>query len=258
MLKICGSIARPFLGILFSCLLLLTSSAAAQENWDFIIAPYIQPPFISGEATLGRIEGVDLEVTPSDILDAFSRGGMLQVEAHHGSGFGLVLNYGFMKLKDSVSGPAQRIDIAGDISQAVMEGFLSYREKTADYTLDLYAGARWWDIEVKFSASSQIDELEVKREASWIDPVVGLRFIPILSDNWKLLLQGDIGGFNVSSDSSYSASAGLIWDIADSTAISLLYKALWVDYERGEPGTAQRFVYDTVTHGPILGVIFKF
>ena len=36
------------------------------------------------------------------------------------------------------------------------------------------------------------------------------------------------------------------------------YKALWVDYENGTPGSPDFFQYDTVTHGPLLGIIYKF
>ena len=36
------------------------------------------------------------------------------------------------------------------------------------------------------------------------------------------------------------------------------YKATWVDYENGTPGQAGYFAYDTVTYGPLMGVIFNF
>jgi hypothetical protein len=36
------------------------------------------------------------------------------------------------------------------------------------------------------------------------------------------------------------------------------YKALIVDYENDEIGTADYLLYDTTTHGPVLGFVFRF
>jgi hypothetical protein len=36
------------------------------------------------------------------------------------------------------------------------------------------------------------------------------------------------------------------------------FKALWVGYEDGTPGQPGYFNYDTLTRGPLLGVIFAF
>jgi hypothetical protein len=45
----------------------------------------------------------------------------------------------------------------------------------------------------------------------------------------------------------------------ESILLDLKYRALWVDYEndgtKGQPGY---FEYDTVTHGSLIGFIFKF
>ncbi len=67
-----------------------------------------------------------------------------------------------------------------------------------------------------------------------------------------------IGGFGVASDFSWNTMAGVIWDKGGSWSIALLYRLLDVDYETGTRGTPSRFVYDTLTQGPILGVAFRF
>ncbi len=43
-----------------------------------------------------------------------------------------------------------------------------------------------------------------------------------------------------------------------SIELDLQYKALAVDYETGTPGQKGYFMYDTITHGPIIGLVFKF
>lgn len=40
--------------------------------------------------------------------------------------------------------------------------------------------------------------------------------------------------------------------------IDVTYKGTWVDYEEGTQGTSDYFAYDTLTHGLILGLNFKF
>jgi len=59
-------------------------------------------------------------------------------------------------------------------------------------------------------------------------------------------------------DITYATSAGIIYTINDLLDVDVKYKATWVDYEEGTLGTRDHFVYDTVTHGLIFGLNFKF
>ncbi|WKZ56700.1 MAG: hypothetical protein QY326_08195 [Bdellovibrionota bacterium] len=254
--------SRAVLCAVWSALVLgvsgLFSEPAGAEEWKFAVAPYVQIPWISGDASIGRIEEAAVDVGPDDILDTFSMGAMLQVEAQHSSGVGVILNYAFMDLSDSVSGPRDYVSADGDIYQGVLEGFASYTWNLETSELSLYGGARWYQINIDLSVDALERELDGDRDEGWVDPVIGLRFIPRLSDEWRLLLQGDVGGFDVSSDSSFVASGGFLWDVGESWSLVLLYKALWVDYGAANPGDSDRFLYDTVTHGPLLGAVFRF
>jgi hypothetical protein len=40
--------------------------------------------------------------------------------------------------------------------------------------------------------------------------------------------------------------------------LDLKYKATWVDYDEGQQGQVDYFAYDTVTHGVVIGLMFKF
>lgn len=234
------------------------SISSQADDWKFIVAPYGQLPFISGDTSLGRVEDAEVDVSPSDILDTLELAGMLQVEALHSSGFGASLNYGFMKLGDSFSGPAGYTKFDGDLFQGVLEGYLSYRLTYENSTLDFYTGARWWDLDIELSAENALGKVGIDRDPNWVDPVIGIRFAPTISDDWRLLLQGDIGGFDVSSDSSYNLMGGVLWDAGETFSVALLYRTLWVDYNKGSPGETNRFTYDTLTHGPLLGLVLRF
>jgi hypothetical protein len=178
---------------------------------------------------------------------------MIQVEAHHVSGFGLSMAYNFMDLSGGVSAPGgNRLD--ADVYKGIFEGFGNYRIATKKGPLDVYGGIRWWDMDVELEANGL---KVVENKADWVDPVVGVRWIPQLADKWHLILKGDIGGFGVSSDFTWNLQGGLMWDATDYLSLVFQYRALSVDYSTGTVGTPDRFAYNTITHGPLFGLAFR-
>lgn len=236
----------------------ITPGRAQAEDWAFVVAPYLLVPSITGDASLGRIDGADVDVSGSDILKALELGAMVQLEARHTTGYGAMLNYAFMKLGQDLSGPLGYTDIDTDLFQGMLEGFATYRVEYAGGSIDLYGGMRWWDIKLDLDANTPIGSASYSRDEGWVDPVIGARWAPQLRESWRLLLQGDVGGFGAASDFSWCAQAGILWDATPSTSMALLYKALGVDYQTGERGTNSFFEYDTITQGPLLGLVFRF
>jgi hypothetical protein len=82
--------------------------------------------------------------------------------------------------------------------------------------------------------------------------------MPQIADNWHVILKGDIGGFGIESDFTWNLQGGLMWDATDYLSLVLQYRAVSVDYSTGTVGTPDRFAYDTITHGPLLGLAFQF
>ena len=64
--------------------------------------------------------------------------------------------------------------------------------------------------------------------------------------------------FVVASEFTSSIAAGFQYKFKEKWAVDLRYKALWVDFEDGTPNTPGSFAYDTVTHGPLIGIIYRF
>ncbi len=245
-----------FIASLFTSLLFLHSAHA--DDWDFVVAPYGVLPNISGDASLGRIEGADVDVDAGDILESLNVGAMLQVEARHTeSNFGIMFNYAFMDLSNNASGPLGFTDVDADIFQGTLEGFYTYRAHFEKSTLDTYVGARWWDINLDVDANTPIGSRSYSRDQDWVDPVMGLRWAANIADSWRLLLQGDIGGFGAASDFSWNTQVGFLWDASESFSLALLYKAISVDYQSGVRGTKDFFEYDTITQGPLIGLVFR-
>ena len=231
--------------------------SARADDWNFVIAPYALLPSISGDASIGRVDGVDVDVSTGDILNSLDLGAMIQLEARHKSNFGGMVNYAFMDLGQNVDGPLGFSNVQADIFQGLLEGYATYRLPFDTSTLDVYGGVRWWDIHMNVDATTPLGNPSYSRHEGWVDPVIGARWMPRIASEWRLLLQGDVGGFDLASHFSWCAQGGVLWDASESTSFTLLYKALSVDYETGSRGTSSYFQYDTITQGPLLGVVFR-
>lgn len=115
-------------------------------------------------------------------------------------------------------------------------------------------GVRWWDIDVELKANGT---KLVENKPDWVDPVVGAPWTPAISKKWNMILKADVGGFGVSSDFTWNMQGGFSWDATDYLTLVLQYRALSVDYSTGTTGTPNRFTYDTITHGPLIGLAFR-
>jgi opacity protein-like surface antigen len=142
----------------------------------------------------------------------------------------------------------------------VFEALLVRQSQSGNSQLEYLAGVRWWDNDIDVAVDPAVfpgtATVEIKED--WIDLVLGIRWSKSINDNWTINLRGDIGGLGVESDFTSTISAGFHYDLTDSVDLDLQYKATWVDFETGSSGEPGYFQYDTLTHGPLIGVIFNF
>ncbi|MFM1848038.1 MAG: hypothetical protein RL417_1512 [Pseudomonadota bacterium] len=246
------------LSVTFLLIALLAPSGLVAQDWSYVVAPYGLLPSISGDAAVGRIDDAEVELDAGDVLESLEFGAMLQVEARHKSGYGGSLNYAFMNLGQNAEGPLGFTDFDADIFQGLLEGYGTYRFELEGGTLDAYAGVRWWDIGIDVDGTTPRGSRSLDRDEDWVDPVVGLRWLPRIADKWRLFLQGDVGGFDIASHFTWHAQAGAMWDCGESWSLLLLYKIMSVDYETGTKNTPSYFSYDTITQGPLIGAVFRF
>ena len=87
---------------------------------------------------------------------------------------------------------------------------------------------------------------------------MGVRWIIPLNEKWNFMVRGDVGGLGLEADFTASLFANVRYAMTESWLLDLGYKAIWVDYETGTEGQPGYFSYDTVTHGLLLGVVYKF
>jgi len=225
--------------------------------WAFEFEPYLMLTNIEGDSKFRNLPTSNLEVDFGTILDNLDMAFMGHFEAHHQSGWGMWIDYGFMDLSNDIA-VAPSIESL-EVRQGVLEVMGIYRQTLSNGYIEYLAGIRWWDND--FDLSSSLPILNKSRAIDWVDGVVGLRYTHILNENWKLRMHGDIGAGGA--DITYGATAGVIYTINDLLDVDVKYKATWVDYEEGEKGAgtlfnSDYFSYDTVTHGLVLGLNFKF
>lgn len=231
----------------------------ADDSWSFQLEPYIAAVSIEGDAGIGRATGAEVDVDMDAILETLELGGMLHFEMLHKSGWGALIDYSFMDLGADVSGPRDGV-IDAKVRQGVLqlEGF--YRQQLQSSTLDYSLGIRWWDndIDVDVDLARLPGSLEASVEADWVDLFIGARWIKPVNDRWQLIARADVGGAGVESDFTASVILGARYRLKESMLLDLQYKSTWVDFSEGTKGRPGYFSYDTVTHGPLIGLIFEF
>lgn len=240
-------------------LLLYVPGVVQASEWTQEIEVYILASSIEGDAGIGRAEVGDVDVDFSDILEVLKIAGMVHYEIYQESGWGLILDYGFMDLRDDISGP--RDGVADfKVRQAVFQADVMYRVPLADGTLDYLGGIRWWDndLEAQLDPSLLPGSLSADSKEDWVDIFVGARWSQSINNEWSYVLRGDVGGFGLEADFTASISGGFKYMLTETLVLDMQYKATWVDYEDGAEGEPGYFSYNTVTHGPIVGLIYKF
>lgn len=241
-----------------------------EKDWRVVIAGYTWASSISGTAYDDGVES-DIDVPFSDIVDIldYALFGYFEVGYRRWS---FAIDTSFIGLEKSLP---QRGPFLPDfkLDQTILDlrfGYTLYCRnlgfdgwKCCLYprrlTLDAIAGVRYWNVkqtlEVRSAAAPTVDR--VSRE-SWWDPYVGARLRWPFAKRWGASLYGDIGGFGIgaASDLTWEVQALLTFNITRQLYAGLGYRALYVDRVQGS-GNAREGQKST-THGPILGLGFKF
>ncbi len=227
--------------------------------WEFMIAPYFVAANITGTTQVGRLPATDIDVDTGTILENLRFGAMVRAEALYQQKVGAMIDIAYMGLGASADVRAGGGRISVGVDQLIVEGMLFYRVYNSPQTsVDVYAGGRYWDINLDLNAQGTFaGNFDISRGDDWIDPVVGIRAFHMFNDKWSANARGDIGGFGAASDFTWNVQGGIGYHFNKTWSAHMQYKALSVDYDNDKTGT-DSFAYDTITHGPLLGVVARF
>jgi len=258
--------------------------APALPSWTYRFTPYGWLTSLNGtSAVRGRSVKVDASfvdiVKDSDTLVAL----MGDFEARNGP-FALFTDVVWSKigvdgnrvrsrtLAPGVTG-ALATSLSLDIEMAIVEVGGAYEVyRSGPLALDLLGGARYWhqsaDLSLAVTAAVSTADLDVagsrafarSGSVDWLDPMIGARLRYTVAPGHELQLRGDIGGFGVGSDFSWQAIGAYGFELGTYQGITFSgvigYRALYVDYVQGEG--RQRYQFDMLQHGPVLGISAKF
>ena len=252
-------------GMLAMALLTCATASVARaadedpDAWHVTLTPYAWAPGLYGDVTiLGR--DATLDASFLDILEntdtVVGLAGRLEVTRGR---FGVFGDAFYTKTSVQNAGTTG-LDVTARM------WFIDFGAQfrvldTTDYrvpgvTLDVYGGGRYSNLELDLDTAG---DPSLTRSQDWLDPIVGARLGVHFSDHVFLVLGGDIGGFGVGSDFAWSLLGllGYKWQ-AGTVELAVLagYKALGQDYTDGSG--PERFRWDVVMHGPVLGFTVRF
>lgn len=234
----------------------LAAAPAAHAAPEWSVTPYLWIAGFDGTiGTTGGDSGLGDRVTVDfgSLSDNLSMGGfMLNLNWRDGrwSAFG---DWTYAKVESDA--PTQvpnlysRVD--GEIKGNIVQGFVGYDlANQRDMHLDVFAGARFYDLDVKLGLSgAALADRTLQGDAQWVDGVVGARWSTRFAQSWEAYVQGDVGAGG--SDLSWQAIGALGYKFSWGSVIGG-WRYLHVDYEDGP------YRLDAALTGPFIGATFRF
>jgi hypothetical protein len=241
-----GLAVIALLAILGAPALARAQSSGGQDKWQFTLAPYLILPWMDGKtAVKGRELAVDVQ--PDEIFSNLQVGGMGYFEARKAR-WGVGVDLVYMALGSSVDQPPANVDF----NQGVYT-FMGLRQ--LHERVDLVFGARWNVLQGKLAFKGPLQST-FEETKQWVEPIVGLKLQQPLGSRLHFTLEGDIGGFGAGSDFAWQLFPVVGVNVSKRATLAIGYRVLSEDYETGSGN--QRFKYDVITQGIVLGMTFRF
>lgn len=266
-------ILRKLCAITLTCLTATSVSAQSlpalgqsDTDWRYTLGLYaFLPVSTTGTSTVaGRTVPVDLDL--GDVLDLLDFAAAGRVEAWKGD-FGLIFDANYVSITGDGSFP---IPPGSTFSVNVRQKWLgllaayrvadgTYGATSQRYTFDIQGGVRYNSLRqtINLQTPGPITPPTAGGDESWWEPVIGARGMWRLNDKWTTIASIDLGGFGAGgNDLQIGANFGFDYQPWDNTAITFGYRYYSMDFSTTLASGVM--AYDTVQHGPYIGVKFLF
>lgn len=229
----------------------LAQARQESADWRQTVFLYGMGATIDGDAQIGPLQ-VPVDVGMSDFFDSLKFGAMAayRIENDDWSFSGDVT---YMNLGWSKSTQQGRASLGLDTEQ--ITAMATAGRHVAPH-LEALLSLAYFDVSADMRVRLLQQVRTASRDASWVDPLIGLNFEVPVSGQWRYTLRGDIGGFGVGSDLTWHVLTKFTYLQSERFSWYLGYRAIAYDYEDGQGLNYQH--YDLVQHGPGAGVAFRF
>ncbi len=247
--------------------MLLAGAAAAQEaakatpedRWVVSATAYAWATSVDGHAKVGG-QKADVDMQFSDLLEDLTFAGMGSVAARRGR-FGFYVNPFFGRTRSDEGSGRFEARVRSDTTMLGLGGLYRLLDWEAESDssgprgaqLEALAGVRITDLRTEINGRHGLPKFD--DDKTWVDPVIGLQGRLELTERWEAFAEGDIGGFGVGSDITWSWVAGIGYGFelfGHHSFVRAGYRMLYQDYKDGG------FEWDVTYKGPIVGLTTRF
>ena len=173
--------------------------------------------------------------------------------------WGLMTDIFYLELKDTRNGRFYGYPVDLKLENTILGAAATYNvHETERSTFDFTFGLRYNKVDAAIE-SNHFFKNYLSRDMDWIDPVIGFKGAAKLSDRWTFCYLGDVGGFGVGSDLTWTGSVMFDAQVAKHVALDFGYRYQKSDYEKDVEimGYDADYQYDISMSGPFFGVSFN-
>lgn len=237
-----------------------------ETDWRYTLGLYAFLPLsTSGTSTVGgRTVPVDLDL--GDVLNLLDFAAAGRLEAWK-SDWGVIVDASYTSITGDGPFP---VPPGSTFSVNVRQKWLgllaayrvadgTYGANNQRYTFDIQGGVRYNSLRqtVNLQTPGPGTPPTAGGDEKWWEPVIGARGMWRLNDKWTTIASIELGGFGAGgNDLQIGANIGLDYQPWDNTAITFGYRYYSMDYSTTLASGVM--AYDTVQHGPYIGVKFLF
>lgn len=233
---------------------LLSMSAGADDDWYFLLAPYVWFAGAKGELTPAPgISARDVDVSAIEALQDTEASFTLMFQAQkqrHGVLFDVFYSD---VLQESSTDAEFAVRYKAALKNTMVTTGYSYElHNSPQSIINIVGGLRYWQVDTRLTLDLDSPQPQNNHNSeSWVDPVVGVDTKIRLADS-PVYLSGffGVGGATGGADSFYDVSGHIGIPLTDSLIASLGYRLFDVEYDRNA------FVYDIRQEGWVLGLVW--
>ena len=251
-------VARLATGLAIVLCLLLASSLPVKaatgpdpDRWTLGGSVYLWAAGVEGTSA----EGDDIDISFTELLDSLE-GGIMGVVAAQKGKWTVIADLLYLSIHEEDETTANLVGLPIELDVDVkLRGFVStfgvaYRVIDEDRTsLDLLAGARYFDLDVDFDAEVGPGKIEYSDSGDALDGIIGGQVLTSLTDRWYVSFYGDVGTGD--SEVTWQAWPGVGYRFGNVDAVAGYRHLAW---ETDDGDTFE----DLSFSGPMLGVKFRF